>query len=51
MEKYSQLNQVKQNNKQINKLVEQILKLRREQRTSIEKNGIIDPKIEKLLQN
>lgn len=51
MEEYSQLNQVKQNNKQINKLVEQILKLRREQRTSIEKNGIIDPKIEKLLQN
>ena len=37
MEKYSQLNQVKQYNKHINRLVEQILKLRREQRTPIEK--------------
>lgn len=50
-EKYLQLNQVKQNNKQINKLLEQILKARREQRTPIEKNGIIDSRIEKLLQH
>lgn len=50
-ETYLQLNQVKQNNKQINKLFEQILKARREQRTPIEKNGIIDSRIEKLLQH
>lgn len=50
-ETYLQLNQVKQNNKQINRLIEQILKERREQRIPIEKNGIIDSKIEKLLQH
>ena len=47
----SQLNQIKQNNEQINNFIEQILKIRREQRFSIEENGIIDLKIKKLLQN
>ena len=50
-EAYLQLNQVKKNNEQINKMIEQILKIRREQRIPIEKNGIIDSKIEKLLQH
>lgn len=46
---YLQLNQVRQNNEKINQLIEQILKIRRKQRISIEKNGKLDTKIEKLL--
>lgn len=48
---YLQLNQIRQNNEQINKLIEQILKIRRYQRIPIEKNGITDSKIKTLLQN
>lgn len=44
-----QLNQVQQNNKQINDLIEQILQKRRNQRISIEKDGVLDPDIKTLL--
>lgn len=46
---YLQLNQVKQNNEKINNLFEQILKIRRKQRISIEKNGVIDSQVNELL--
>lgn len=52
---FFQLNQVKENNEKINKLIEQILKIRRERRSSIElKNDEtidVDPKVKILLEN
>lgn len=44
-------NDIKQNNQQINKLIEKIVEKRREERSAIEKDGIIDPKIKKILED